>query len=479
MKNDQDKKLDDLFREKLENPDHQAGYREEDWDTLEDMLDKQKKSKGMIYLLPILSGAAAVLLLLGGWWLFQHNTTRVQKNSSVAAIHPETIKTNADTIAQSEQAARVSQAIPAEAINVVKTNKRKTGIDNIQKSPSILTLTASSAGKAKDSVKRSLLVNNKPAVIKPPVIINSIPGVNNWIKIQQPDNMVSITKPENTQLAGTTSNNKIKISFPVVPAIVMPPASNLVIASSHAPEKPGLANTNIIQQPLSPTEKSSLAMNQLLANTSVADNKINNRLKASLKSRFVVSVLGAQDINGAGSFQQSKVGTKAGILFSVGASRKLTVSTGALYSNTPYEAGYDQYHFPYQFKNPPSSVTANCQMLDIPLNIAYQVYHKNRDMFSVGTGLSSYLMLQEQYAFNYSGGGASGPAKYSVPNPDNYLFKILNLSASYEHQINSKAGITVQPYLKLPLADIGYSQVKLQTTGVAIGLTYKLSSSKP
>ena len=118
-------------------------------------------------------------------------------------------------------------------------------------------------------------------------------------------------------------------------------------------------------------------------------------------------------------------------------------------------------------------------MLDVPLNVGYQVYHKNKDMFMVGTGLSSYFMLQEAYSFSYANAGTTGPTNYTVPNPDKYLFKILNLNATYERQISSKAGVTVEPYLKMPLADIGYSQVKLQTAGVAVGLTWNLSSSKP
>ena len=483
MSNEKDKKLDDLFKKKLENPDYQSGYREEDWDALEAMLVERKKRRGMVHLLPILSSVAALLLLILGWWLLQDKTPPIQKRSQVVTIHPKTIKTNIDTAEQVKQIQEptIKQISPAAETNsLAKANKGKTNIDTVQNKSSILIATTTAPGKAKDSVKRDLLVNNKPSVIKAPVIMNSTASVNNGLKIQQPNSLITITKPDNTQLVSTSSNNnKIKTSFPIAPAIIMPSSTNFVAANTHIAEKPGPANASAVQPQLTPAEKSRQSMNQLLASTSVADNKVNAKTQASFKPRFIVSVVGAQDINGTGSFQQSKVGTKAGVLFSVGASKKLSLSTGTLYSNTPYVAGYDQYHFPYQFKTAPSSVTANCQMLDIPLNVGYQVYHKNKDMFTVGTGLSSYIMLQEAYSFNYASAGTAGPTNYTVPNPDKYLFKILNLNATYERQISSKAGVTVEPYLKMPLADIGYSQVKLQTAGVAVGLTWSLSSSKP
>src|SRR6185437_2798956 len=62
-------KLDDLFRKGLEDP-VGPGYRETDWDSIQQMLDGQKKRKGIVYWMPILSGVAALLLLVLGWWLF-------------------------------------------------------------------------------------------------------------------------------------------------------------------------------------------------------------------------------------------------------------------------------------------------------------------------------------------------------------------------------------------------------------------------
>jgi hypothetical protein len=210
-------------------------------------------------------------------------------------------------------------------------------------------------------------------------------------------------------------------------------------------------------------------------------NKVNIlRTKPRFRPQFALSVLAAPDINGVGGFQQGKVGTNEGLLFSVGISKKITISTGAIYSVKPYLTGFGNYHTPDQFNVTPINVTADCRMLDIPLNISYQVYNRQQNQISIGTGLSSYIMLHESYKFNYADPYTAGPASYTVPGVNKYFFGVLNLNATYLHQINSKFGVSLQPYLKLPLSNIGYSQVRLQTTGVALGVTWNINPySKP
>jgi hypothetical protein len=67
-----------------------------------------------------------------------------------------------------------------------------------------------------------------------------------------------------------------------------------------------------------------------------------------------------------------------------------------------------------------------------------------------------------------------------VINKNRNILSVLNLDVTYTHQINSKFGVTVQPYTKVPLSDVGYSQVKLQSTGVALGINWNINaSSKP
>ena len=89
MKDEKDKELDDLFRRRLEDPVDPTGYREEDWEGLEQMLDKHKKRGGMVYWLPVLSGVAALLLLFFGWWIFRPATINPRKEVANVVMHPQ------------------------------------------------------------------------------------------------------------------------------------------------------------------------------------------------------------------------------------------------------------------------------------------------------------------------------------------------------------------------------------------------------
>jgi len=498
MKNEQDKKLDDLFKKRLENPDEQSGYREEDWNALEDMLDKRKRRTGIVYLLPILSSVAALMLVFVGWWFFEQKANHInhqQKSQVVKIAIPKIDNSTLNNNPQSKNnetplpkpqiaqpttyTAKIMQGkVISNGVVIGKTNSNGIKKDSLNNKGSVFAASASNTNKSKDSVFEQTYAKNHP-LYNGPVLSPQINNSTNWVKNEQPVTLNHVSSPVNR--AGSQivlNNNNIRNS---IASISTPqPTFNLPApVNTSAVQKQPTGNGKMADQPMTAAEKSNAAMMKLLESTSPANNKLSAKTQASFKPRFVGGVIGAQDINGAGSFKQGKVGSKAGLVFAAGVSQRLTISTGAVYSSTPYSAGYDNFTLPYQPKVSPVSLTANCQMLDIPINIGYQVYNQGKNMISFGTGLSSYIMLQQDYNFVYSSSSGIAPKDYSVPNSSSYLFKILNLNATYERQISSKAGITIQPYLKLPLADIGYSQVKLQTTGIAVGLSWNLDSSQP
>lgn len=484
MKNGQDKKLDDLFRKRLENPDQLSGYREEDWDALEGKLDQHKKRKGILYLLPWLSSVAAIMLVFIGWWLFKPKANYIRnqhKPQLVNVIVPKSSNRKMDDGANRENknARTYRHPLPAQAVFIEKTvkgkniNKAGIKIDTLTNTAS--QLAATSVNKRRNPSFDNTFVKKRPfykgPVLSPPPAVSKWRNKNQFADLNYSGGQVN-KNPVAPLILNSQhpQNNVASISVPR-PDLNLP-----VTAGNFSALKTPVAK--VTDQPLAPAEKSDAAMMKLLESASPS-NTLSAKTRAYFKPRFTGGIIGAQDINGSGSFKQGKIGSKAGLVFAAGISQKLTISTGAVYSSTPYSAGYDSFNLPYQPKVSPVSLSANCQMLDIPVNVGYQVYNKGRNMVSFGTGLSSYIMLQQDYTFVYASSSGVSPRDYSVPNSSSYLFKILNFNATYERQISSKAGLTIQPYLKLPLADIGYSQVKLQSAGIAVGLTWSLGSSNP
>jgi len=402
--------LDDLFRKKLEDPVDEAGYREDDWANLENMLDRHKKRKGIIYWLPVISSAAALLLLFLGWWYFkpqviQHNSqNKLQATNKQQAIHTGK---NGGSKRQLPGQKQTQSNVPDYAVK----KQTQSGAANYALNTTVSK--GSSTGKTLTSLSAA----------------GSRRDTTGYLQSNLPDR-----QPMETFASAGYSQ----------------------VASPALPGAQPVGAVNLSKPVASPS--------------AIKNDQNKTRLQAAYRPQFAMTVLAAPDLNGVGSFGQGKVGSNFGLLFSAGVFKKLTLSTGVLYSVKPYAEGGENYPG-HVLPATPINIIADCRMLDIPINVGYQLYNKHQNKISVGTGLSSYIMLHESYTFNYSGYSSN----YTVPNSSGYFFGVLNLNATYEHQINSKVGISLQPYYKLPLTNLGYSQVRLQSTGVAVGLNWNLN----
>ena len=437
MSKEKDKDLDDLFKKRLDDPVDPVGFEEKDWDAMEQMLDKQKR-RGVIYWLPILSSVAALFLMFLGWLMFiPKNKVVVSKNRLETVNHFPHSKN--DTLK-----------------NIVQRKIAQTTINTPSAAPSALPKPNTASQKINSLPY--IAHNSRLSSNKTPYKTGNNADNNGTFAVRAP-----AEKPESIASENDHLNN----------AAILDTGRNIQLLASSAPVyemEPGIITAEPIKTTLIPKA----------AYKRVAEEMANGKIKVTgdqgFRPQYAISVLGAPDVNGVGSFQNSKVGTNVGLLFSAGVSKKFTVSTGALYSVKPYLTGFENYHTNYVFKTNPVSVLANCHMLDIPLNLGYSLYNKHQNQFSIGTGLSSYIMLHQLYTFNYASATTPGPEYFNVAHSSGYYFGILNLNATYQRQLNSKVGFSVMPYLKLPLTNIGYSQVKLQTTGISLGLSWNLNT---
>ncbi|RFZ83257.1 hypothetical protein DYU05_14055 [Mucilaginibacter terrenus] len=301
----------------------------------------------------------------------------------------------------------------------------------------------------------------------------------------------SFTSPVAAKNEGNGKNRSgSRATPPVVIYIpVIPPSSGNVEKDTLQQVLAGAFKTidNTIQQDTTPPTAvaGTTAGSQIAADVTtpaaVKSPTVKVRKAAGIRPQFALGVIASSDINGVNSLSQNKVGSNFGVSFSVTV-KKLTFITGAVYAIKPYATSFSNYNSNsgYMFPENPLNITADCRMLDIPLNVSYQVYKGGRNKFALGTGLSSYVMLHENYKYTYASGSSAGPANYVVPNPQSYLMSAVNFNATFERQLSPKFSLSVQPYFKVPLKAVGYSQVNLHTTGVAIGFNWNINSfTKP
>lgn len=192
-----------------------------------------------------------------------------------------------------------------------------------------------------------------------------------------------------------------------------------------------------------------------------------------------LSVIYAPAINGVNNFSNAKVGSDVGLLLTVGLTKKISVTTGAIYAKKLYESSFSEYNPVYKpsLAFDPESVYADCRVLDIPLNINYSLLNKGKNSLTVGTGLSSYLMLKEDYRYVYPTNYNNPAYNYSLSNRNKHWFGVVNLEARYQRQISPKFGIGLQPYIKIPISDIGYGNVKLQSLGMAVNFNWNIRAA--
>jgi len=257
---------------------------------------------------------------------------------------------------------------------------------------------------------------------------------------------------------------------------------------------PGSAITPMLQQPIktdlpgfgdSDHQHDALALSlpkenhlKALADPTAAGKKITPERINGKPGKLTLSILAAPDITDTRSSIGTKVSSNFGLLLTYPLSKKLSVSSGAIYARKLYNYGGIAASA-YGNSNTPWEVDADCYVIDVPLNLNYQVLQKKKFSVSVNTGLSSYFMLKEKYDYiNVNSAGKQETTSYVIKNENKHILGLANFSISLDHKINDRVSIGVQPFVKVPLTGIGYYDTNLKSKGVAVSISLKPFGNK-
>lgn len=207
-------------------------------------------------------------------------------------------------------------------------------------------------------------------------------------------------------------------------------------------------------------------------------------LQKGLSVRFVVS----PDLSAVGLRNFQRPGTNVGLLLEYRLASRWSVQAGVMQSTKVYKALTSQYELPAyvaKWKVQPESVNGRCNMLDIPINLRYDVVLRPRpngqapSRWFVSGGVTTYIMQREDYDYNYA--EVDKPHVYRDdqkgwhgPPTGWYNFSQLNLSAGYERALSRRLSWQVEPFAKVPLKGVGHFKINLLSTGAFFSLRYKL-----
>jgi len=160
------------------------------------------------------------------------------------------------------------------------------------------------------------------------------------------------------------------------------------------------------------------------------------------------------------------------------------ISTGVVRSDKKYTGDGADYHPPkgywkyYTNGIIPASVDGSCGVLEIPLMVQYTVASVGRSKFRVGAGASSYIMLDESYSYNFEEPNPGAREGWESSNNSGFFFNMINFTVAYEYQLHPRFMLGVEPYLKIPIEEIGWSNLKLFSTGASLTLRYNVLNKK-
>ena len=208
------------------------------------------------------------------------------------------------------------------------------------------------------------------------------------------------------------------------------------------------------------------------------DSLVNAQTRLNLKRKekgSYAGVVAGMDLSSVG-FESMKPGVNKGVIAGYAFNERWSIETG-LYWNKKRIFTTGEYFRPTNYTLPAGvtvlNVDAKNELYEWPVNVKFTVLPKKHSLF-VTAGLSSYFIKSESYHYEYEYNGQYGKSYSSFKNESRNWFSVANFSLGYSHQLGSFGSVRIEPYLKLPLKDIGINNMPVFSTGLNVGFTKRI-----
>jgi hypothetical protein len=194
----------------------------------------------------------------------------------------------------------------------------------------------------------------------------------------------------------------------------------------------------------------------------------------------VVGLIIAPDYNSVKLMHNIKVTALTGGQLAYTITPRWSVSAGVLYSNKKYDGEGDYITPPegYWLKKTngiiPDEVSGSCRVIDVPIMVTFRFLQREVVSFSASAGIGSYFMLDEKYDFEFMQDNPGAATHWQTGENTGSWFGIANFALGMEFQTTQRTFVTVEPYMKLPLNQIGWGKISLYSAGLSFALKYRL-----
>lgn len=229
-----------------------------------------------------------------------------------------------------------------------------------------------------------------------------------------------------------------------------------------------------VMAPGSMTRKPKVNDSALRAFTLINDPIKKKAPSMHVNRRLQFGLLVAPDFSSVHSLAGDRPGSSIGLTVDYQLFDRWHIGTGLLFSRKNYTARSEDYHAPmsfywmYNLRNV-ALVKGTFNMLEIPLNIRYDLTVYNNTIFFMSGGLSSWINTNEKASY-YFGFLGSDSKQFKYEPGNSYLFSTINLSLGVETGISNSLSLLIAPYVKIPTEGVGFGQVRMTSAGLNFAL---------
>ncbi|CAN5347526.1 hypothetical protein BH23BAC1_BH23BAC1_08330 [soil metagenome] len=156
--------------------------------------------------------------------------------------------------------------------------------------------------------------------------------------------------------------------------------------------------------------------------------------RKGVSPKWAVNLMVSPDLSAVKLSEINTSGTNLGISIEYYISSRWRVSLGAIRSQKIYAVGKSSSSGYYSNPQTLEKVDASCSVIDIPLILRYNALSIGKNHFFISSGLSSYLMLKEDYDFTYQNSNSTYSYSKNIRNENNHFMGIMNFSLGMERE---------------------------------------------
>jgi len=203
-----------------------------------------------------------------------------------------------------------------------------------------------------------------------------------------------------------------------------------------------------------------------------SESRNKQKRNSDSKRGIYYGIVAGPDVSTIKSQQVRNAGYTIGGIIGYRINRHFAIESGALWDRKKYYT--DGEYFDKTGTNIPPSVkvlflNGNCNMFEFPLAVRYDLNMKKNSFFAT-MGLTSYIMKKENYDYGADNNGMYYESSRSYRNSGNKLFSNLQLSAGYNFKVSRKLDVRIEPYIKMPVKNIGIGNMPISSKGIYFGI---------